>query len=315
MAQRSVVTIGTFDGVHAGHVALVRRARTAADAAGARVVAMAFDPHPSAILRPESAPPRLTTFGQRERLLRIAGADHVERLEPTPALLGRSASDFLESVGRAWSPAAFVEGPDFRFGKGRAGDIAFMREFGAKAGFTVEVVEPVTVALSDHTVVPASSTLARWLIAHGRMGDAARVLTRPYEIEGIIVRGDRRGRTIGFPTANIQTECLLPADGVYAGSAMLADGRAFAAAVSVGTKPTFDGVRRALEVFLIDAPGDGDAIDGLPEYGWPIQLRIQHWVREQVRFASVASLVEQMHRDIVCIRGLMDATMENAACR
>jgi len=301
---RSVLTIGTFDGVHAGHAALLSRARTLASAGDAQVVAMAFDPHPLTILRPEQAPARLTSFQDRERLLKAAGADIVIRLEPTAEFLSLSPCQFLDRVCREWSPHAFVEGPDFRFGKGRTGDIEFLRERGRTAGFEVEVVQPITVILGDHTVAPASSTLARWLISHGRIADATVVLGHPCELAGTVEQGDRRGRTIGFPTANLRTDCLLPADGVYAAEAILDDGRSFTAAVSVGTKPTFEGTRRALEALLLDAPADESRLVGLPEYGWNLRLRIIAWVREQVRFSSVKALVEQMHRDCVRIRTL-----------
>lgn len=301
---RSVLTIGTFDGVHAGHAALLARARTLATTGNAQVVAMAFDPHPLTILRPDQAPARLTSFHDRERLLKAAGADLVARLQPTAEFLSTSPGEFLDRVCQQWAPLAFVEGADFRFGKGRSGDIESLRERGRTAGFQVDVVPPVTVVLGDHTIAPASSTLARWLISSGRIADATVVLGHPYELAGTVERGDRRGRTIGFPTANLRTDCLLPADGVYAAEALLDDGRSFTAAVSVGTKPTFDGSRRELEAFLIDAPTENDRVAGLPEYGWGLRLRLAAWVREQARFSSVASLVEQMHRDCVRIRTL-----------
>lgn len=324
MAQpTSVLTIGTFDGVHAGHAALVARARRFADSRRARVVAMAFDPHPLSVLRPDAAPPRLTSFQQRTRLLLAAGADEVARVEPTKEFLSLTPGDFLDRVLRDWNPVGFVEGPDFRFGRGREGDVDLLRTRGRQSGFDVEVVDPITVALTDHTVAPASSTLARWLVTNGRMADATIVLGRPYELEGIVVSGDRRGRTIGFPTANLQTPCLPPADGVYAAEARLDDGRTFAAAVSIGTKPTFGASERAMEAFLLDAPSTGSALAGLPEYGWNLTLCITSWVREQVKFASTAALIEQMHRDCARIRaivripfhvGTTRSSLETAAC-
>lgn len=300
--SRAVITIGVFDGVHAGHAALVARARQLADANRAAVVAMAFDPHPVTRLRPEAAPARLTTFEQRRRLLMEAGADAVDRLEPTESLLSQSPGNFVEWIGRRWRVAGFVEGPDFRFGRGRSGDVEFLAHYGARAGFGVEIVEPVSVTLTDHTMATASSTLVRWLLAQGRAGDAAQVLGRPYELEGTVVPGDRRGRTIGFPTANLSTECLIPADGVYAGEAVLEDERVFPAAISIGTKPTFGAGGRAVEAYLLDAPREGTAIRGLPEYGWPLRLRIKGWVRQQLRFETPSSLVEQMHLDCCRVR-------------
>jgi len=318
---RTILTIGNFDGVHAGHRALVHRARELAAAfdrrspAGAtRVVALAFDPHPATVLRPGAQPPRLTTFAARRTLLRDAGADDVERLEPTPALLGMSAEAFIGSVVTRHRPVAIVEGDDFRFGKARAGDVAALRAMGRARPdsdqFAVHVVEPVTVALGDQTVVTASSSMARWLIERGRMADAARILGRPYTVQGHIVQGDRRGRTLGYPTANVAAESMLPADGVYAAPAIVpgesgGPSRRFVAAVSVGTKPQFNaqGATRTLEAHLLDAPRQNSpAISGLPEYGWRIALHFIAFLREQARFDGVPALIAQIERDCARVR-------------
>ncbi len=348
MSTRSVITIGNFDGVHAGHTALVRRAReiasstgtpdsvAAATPAGAthsttRVVAMTFDPHPLTVLRPEAAPARLTTFERKSTLLRAAGADEVVRLMPDAATLGLTPEQFVERVVREHTPVAFVEGATFRFGHDRAGDTRTLADLGRKFGFTVEVVAAVEVTLSDMTVVPATSSLARWLIGQGRVRDAGAVLGRPYAIDGEVVPGERRGRVMGFPTANIRTECLVPGDGVYAGTALLKSGRQAIAAISVGTKPTFGEGDRTLEAFLFDGdarPSHGlpavggeeecsagrcrpsrgtreGSIAGLPEYGWKITLEFAGWVRDQVRFASVEALVEQIGRDCERVREIV----------
>ena len=307
---RIVISIGTFDGVHLGHAALVERAVALAGSAPhhhscpGRVVALCFDPHPMTKLRPEAAPARLTTFETRKRELLRLGTSEVVRLEPTEALLGLSAREFVEKLVREYSPAVIVEGTDFRFGRGRAGSVATLEELGRELEFGVEVVPTVDVALNDHSVVNASSTIVRWLVIQGRVKDAALVLGRPYELSGVVVRGDRRGRTIGFPTANLATECLLPADGVYAGVAVLEDGRRFNAAVSVGTRPTFDGIGRRAEAFVLDVPR-GVQIAGLPEYGWAIRLEMLAWLRDDVKFGSVESLVEQIERDCVRAREVL----------
>ena len=298
---RRVITIGSFDGVHAGHAALVARAREIGD----EVVALSFDPHPVSALRPGSVPARLTTFEDRAALLKSVGATRVERLEPTPDLLATDAVAFAEWLAERFAPTAVVEGPDFRFGRGRLGDTDLLARLGGHLGFEVVVVEPVEVALSDQTLVPAASSMVRWLIVRGRVDDARRVLGRVYEIPGTVVRGERRGRGIGFPTANIEGPCLVPADGVYAGVATLPDGRKFSAAVSVGTKPTFtDSPERVVEAYLLDAETEGDAIAGLPEYGWAIRLSFTAWLRDQARYAQVDRLVEQMHRDCERVREL-----------
>ncbi len=303
----SVVSVGTFDGVHAGHATLIRRARAIADQArDAEVVVLAFDPHPATRLRPESAPPRLGSFERRAELLREAGADRVERLEPTAELLSLSPEAFVTSIVGRLAPTAFVEGPDFRFGKGRTGDTSVLAALGQRHGFAVEVVPPVAVALNDQSVVTASSTIARWLVQQGRVRDAWAVLTRPHELTGRVVTGDRRGRDLGFPTANIESPCLPPADGVYAAVAFLDDRRSFAAAVSVGTKPMFNGNARAVEAHLLDAPpGDGPCLAGLPEYDWNLRLALVGCVREQLRFDSVQALIAQMHRDCDRVRDIV----------
>lgn len=302
--SRTVVTIGTFDGVHAGHAALIARAREFAGSG--RVVAMSFDPHPASRLRPEAEPARLTTFERREALLRGAGADDVVRLIPTDELLSQSPEAFIAQVVADVHPDVFVEGHDFRFGRARAGDVGTLGSLGEQLGFNVEVIESVEVTLGDHTVVRASSTVLRWLLAHGRTGDAALLLGRPYELDGVVERGDRRGRTIGVPTANLATPCMLPADGVYAGIAVLPDDRRYTAAVSVGDKPMFDGTARVAEAYLLDAPRDGSCIEGLDEYDWPIRLQIHGWVRDQVRFASVDALLDQIERDCARVRSMIN---------
>lgn len=297
----TAITIGNFDGVHVGHAALVRAARRLAGPTG-RVLALAFHPHPISRLRPGQAPALLSTFEQREAWLREAGADAVEQLDPTPELLSLDPESFVRSkIDRyrlARNNSWFVEGTDFHFGKGRAGTIATLQSLGAALGFGVEVVPPVEAALSDHLIVRASSSLVRWLVSQGRVRDASIVLGRPYEIRGRVTRGDQRGRTIGFPTANIATGHLLPADGVYAGLATMSDGATLPAAVNVGTRPTFRGADRRLEAHLM-LPGGGTWAPPAshPDYDWPISLRFVSWIRDQVRFDSAARLTDQLARD------------------
>jgi riboflavin kinase/FMN adenylyltransferase len=291
----TAVTIGNFDGVHLGHAALVQRCRGLVGPGG-RVCVLAFDPHPMTKLRPEAAPARLSTFEQREAWLRGLGADEVVRLTPDEALLGKTAREFVEWLVARYAPAFVVEGDDFHFGKARGGSTRTLQELGPSMGFRTEVVGPVEVALGDDLIVRASSSIVRWLLSQGRVRDAAAVLGRPYELAGVVVKGDQRGRTIGYPTANLSTECMLPAEGVYAGEAVLPDGRRLMAAVNVGVRPTFSGEGRRLEAYFLDAGSP----ESLPKYDWPLKVSLVSWLRDDLRFDDVNSLVRQIDRD--CIR-------------
>ncbi len=297
----SVLTIGSFDGVHLGHAALIHRARTLADAHSAQlnVVALVFDPHPKAVLESDAVPARLSTWDQKAQWLNAAGADDVIRLTPDRALLKQSPEEFIDQLCAQYAPVAFVEGDDFRFGHMRSGDITTLAALGAAHGIAIDVVPPVEAVLADQSIVRVSSTIARWLLQHGRVEDAARVLGRPYELCGTVVRGERRGRELGYPTANIDTTCLLPSDGVYAGIALLPDGTERASAIHVGPRATFDSSQRTLEAYVLD--WDGPLPDG-SEYGWTINLRITAFLRDQVRFDSIQSLVEQIERDVTRTR-------------
>ncbi|MBI1191119.1 MAG: bifunctional riboflavin kinase/FAD synthetase [Tepidisphaera sp.] len=301
----TALTIGTFDGVHVGHAALLARCRHHAGPGG-RVIAMVFDPHPLTALRPDAAPARLSTFEQREAWLKAAGADEVHRLLPTPDQLDLSPHEFAHDFATRFAPTWVVEGFDFRFGKGRQGDVLTLDTLGRQMNFQVDVLPPVEVALSDQLIVRASSSLARWLINGARAADAAIVLGRPYELVGEVRRGDRRGRTIGFPTANLSTDLLLPADGVYAADAILPDGRQARAAMNIGTRPTFSGHERRAEIHILDLPrdpqGSDSSIPGLPEYHWPLRVRLLAFLRDQVKFASIDALTSQLQRDIARAR-------------
>ena len=298
MSNRTVLTIGNFDGVHVGHQAIVRRAAAAARRHDARVVAITIDPHPATVLRPGAEPRRLTCRQQKDQALRAAGADDVVVLEPTRELLGSSAEQFTRRLKQQYAPVAFVEGRDFRFGRGRGGNLDALARMGRELGFDVLPVEPVEVALTDQLLVRASSTLIRWLLSCGRVADAARCLGRSYTLSAEVVEGQRRGRRLDVPTVNLDpaglTDRALPADGVYAGEVSLPDGRARPAAISVGTKPTFDEEQRIVEAHLLDFADD--------VYGLTVGLRFARWVRDQQAFPDVQSLRRQLHRDIALTR-------------
>jgi len=310
----SILSIGSFDGVHYGHQSLISAARSLAatiasnspGAAVPQVIALAFDPHPRTVLAPtvpgsESvAPARLSTFSQRERWLKQDGADAVELLTPTTELLGLEPEDFIAQLVERFNPVGIVEGPDFAFGKRRRGNLELLAALGQRHGFAVHVQPPAEVAMSDGTMTTASSTMCRWLITHGGIRDAAALLGRPYQITGTVVRGDRRGRTIGFPTANLDSPHLMPADGVYAAVATLPDGRRYGAAVNVGPRPTFPGAPRTVEPHLIGVtPGPGSTIDGLSEYGWMLTLDFIALLRKQVKFESLDALKARLAADVV----------------
>ncbi len=296
----TALTIGNFDGVHRGHAALIRSAREAVGPAG-RVVVLTFDPHPAAVLRPEAVPPRLGTLEQRTGWLRALGADVVERLDPAAGVLGLTAEAFVDWFTERLAPSVVVEGADFRFGRGREGDLQTLVGLGAARGFRTLGVAPVLWPLVDHQLVRVSSSRIRRLLAEGRVRDAATLLGRPVEITGRVVSGEQRGRRIDVPTANLDHgDRMLPADGVYAGLATDPEGRWHPAAVSVGRKPTFGGtVARVCEVHLVDWAGPSDL------YGWTMRLRPVHWLRGMMRFAGPQPLVRQLRRDIERTRRLM----------
>jgi riboflavin kinase/FMN adenylyltransferase len=291
------ITIGNFDGVHLGHRALLDRAR-ALVGPGGQVVAMAFHPHPFVRLRPEFAPARIEPWTTRVRRLTDAGADRVERLEPTPELLGTDPAGFVAWLIDTHRPTHIVEGPDFHFGKGRAGTVAMLRQLAGARGVAVEVVSPVMVSLRDQSEVVASSSLVRWLLARGRVRDAAYALGRAHELAGIVVPGDRLGRTIGFPTANLDTECLPPGDGVYAAVAVLADGSEAVAAVHIGPRPAVGSSEHRVEAYLMEADGSRwTPPAGMPESGWSCTLRLIGRVRDLVKVDGLEALVGQVRRD------------------
>jgi len=244
MGERAcVLLIGNFDGCHLGHASLLRRAKSLADGEGLRVVVMSFDPHPAEMLGQGPPPARLTTWGRRVSILQQHGADEVLRLEPTEELLRLDPEEFVTQRVVPLQPAHLVEGHDFRFGRGRAGDVGVLRALGEGFGFKVHEIGPVQGVLMDHAQVVVSSTLIRWLLEHGRVRDVSRLLGRQHVVEGLVEQGDRLGRTIGFPTANIACETMPPGDGVYAGWAELPGGVRLPAAISMGSRPTVNGAQ------------------------------------------------------------------------
>ena len=294
MVKQSVISIGNFDGVHRGHGAILDAAGAVVRRLGAKVVAMTFDPHPATVLSSGAAPQRLMSLAGKRRALLAAGADHVIVLESTLALLGEAPDQFVQWLCDAYQPVAIVEGSGFRFGKGRRGDLGQLRQMGGSLGFEVVEVGTYELALSGLLVAPVSSSLIRWLVACGRVADAALCLGRPYGLTGRVATGERRGRSIGVPTANLATadvaEFMVPAHGVYAGQVELPGGESHPAAISIGTKPTFGNNEPVIEAHLLDFAGD------LSDQ--TLTVRFARWLRDQQPFPDLAALCRQLGRDI-----------------
>ena len=298
MPTQSVITIGNFDGVHMGHRAILAAARRIGQGRGLPVKAVTFDPHPATVLRPGSEPARLTTAKEKVDALRAAGADEVVVLGPTPEMLSLDPRAFLGQMVEQHGPVAVVEGVDFHFGKDRRGSIETLRELGPGMGFEVHVVDPIEAVLMDQWCVTVSSSLVRWLLAHGRVADAARCLGRAYTLTGQVVSGDQRGRANGVPTANLDPLSLvgrvIPGEGVYGGYARLACGAVHTAAISVGRQATFDKGNRVIEAHLLDYQGD--------LYGQTVAVGFARWVRDQSVFPGPDALRTQLRRDIELTR-------------
>ncbi|HUS91215.1 MAG TPA: bifunctional riboflavin kinase/FMN adenylyltransferase [Phycisphaerae bacterium] len=299
-ARGCVLTIGNFDGVHVGHRRIVATARRLADADGVAVVAMTFEPPPDLVLRPDDAPQRLTPPAVKGRLLREAGSDWVVTVQATPALLSLSPEEFVDRIIlRCFAPRHVVEGGNFHFGRRRAGDVAMLARAGERAGFGVHVADPVRLAMADGEQV-VSSTLTRGLVAAGRVEDAARCLAREFTLYGRVVPGAGLGRTLDHHTANLSPgEQICPGDGVYAGRAHVA-GLSFAAAISVGSKPTFAraaAAGRVVEAYLLDTEGD--------YYDRPMELSFVRRLRDQQRYDGPEALREQMVRDVAAVRRII----------
>lgn len=288
------VTVGNFDAVHRGHQSLVSAAKAWATRVGGPAVAVTFDPPPHEILYPGSAREPLTTLADRAEFLAAAGADHVVVLRTSPALLALSPEAFFEDVllGQL-GVRAVIEGYNFRFGRGRAGDTNTLRAMCAAAGVGFEEVPPRVVAGE-----PASSSRARAALLAGDVALAADLLGRAYRVTGTVVTGAKRGRTIGFPTANLgDVPTVLPGDGVYAVRATV-DGVTHPAAANVGPNPTFGEDARKVEVHLLDFAGD--------VYGRPLSVEFVAKLRETRPFGGPAELVEQLRRDVAAAREALE---------
>ncbi len=298
----SVVTVGVFDGVHRGHRTIIDRAVRAASEQEVRAVAVTFDPHPMAVVRPDEAPPLLQPVEERVALLAATGVDLVVVLPFTRELSQLAPAVFVERVlAGSLATRHVVVGANFRFGHRAAGDVATLRELGAEHDFDAEAV-----ALHQLDDVPISSTEIREHLQGGDVAWAAEALGRAWEYTGEVVRGDGRGRTIGVPTANVVApdDVVRPGGGVYAARAIHPRGT-WDAVVNVGTRPTFAGTTTTVEAHLLDAPERAEDLD---LYGTRLRLAFLARLRDERRFDGPEELVAQIHQDIEAARTHLRAT-------
>jgi riboflavin kinase/FMN adenylyltransferase len=290
----SVVTIGDFDGVHRGHQRVVARAAEVAASRQLPVVVITFDPHPAEVIRPGSHPPLLCTVRRRVQLLAEQGGDAVCVLPFTLEFSRLGPDEFVRAVLADRLHARWVVvGENFRFGHRAAGDVPLLAELGEKYDFGAEGVP----LLAEHGKTISSSGI-RDMLSAGDVAGANLDLGRPHRVEGVVVRGQQRGRALGVPTAHQETlpHTAIPADGVYAGwlASLDAEGQEmqrWPAAISVGTNPTFDGRHRIVEAYALDR-------DDLDLYGVHVAVDFAARLRGMVRFDSAEALTEQMHRDV-----------------
>jgi len=284
------LSLGNFDGVHRGHQEMLRQLIAHARRLGGPAVVMTFEPHPLALLAPERLPPQLTTLDEKARLLAALGIDCLIAYKTDTHLLQLTAEEFFERIVREEVAArGLIEGPNFCFGRGRKGTIDTLKVMCDAAHLELKVCEMISLDGQD-----VSSTTIRAALREGRIRDANVGLRRPYRLSGRVASGARRGRTIGFPTANLeQVETLIPANGVYAGRAEVA-GRVVPAAMNIGPNPTFGENAQKIEVHLLDFSGD--------LYGATLAVDILEHVRGVQRFSSVDELKAQLENDIAATR-------------
>jgi riboflavin kinase/FMN adenylyltransferase len=294
---RSVVIVGVFDGVHRGHQQLIRAAVTTGRARGLPTVLVTFDPHPAEVVRPGSHPARLTSLRRRADIVAELGVDAFLVMPFTTELSRKSPAEFAHEVLVDRLHAAVVlVGANFTFGHRAAGTVSVLTELGTRFGFAVEGIALATDGTGDH--VTFSSTYVRACIDAGDVEAAAAALGRPHRVEGVVVHGYRRGRSLGFPTANIATPpyTALPADGVYAGLFVIG-GRRLPAAISVGSNPTFSGTVRTVEAYVLDVDEDF--------YGHEVGVDFVARLRGQERYDDLDELVAAIQADVVRTRDLL----------
>ncbi|ALU71394.1 riboflavin kinase [Rhodococcus erythropolis R138] len=309
---RCVLTIGVFDGVHRGHAQLIARAVTAARKRGVPSVLMTFDPHPMEVVRPGSHPAQLTTLQRRAELAQDLGIDVFCVMPFTADFMKLTPERYVhEILVERLHVAEVVVGDNFTFGKNALGNVDLLREMGARFGFAVDGVQ----LLAEHAVT-FSSTYIRSCVDAGDMEAATEALGRPHRVEGVVVHGDKRGRELGFPTANVAPPMFsaIPADGVYAAwftvlgageeLGTVVPGRRYQAAVSVGTNPTFSGRTRTVEAYVLDTEAD--------LYGQHVAVDLVSRIRGMEKFDSIESLITAMNRDVERARQILSEDAERS---
>ena len=301
--QRSVITIGAYDGVHRGHQAVVSDVKRLASDLGCRSVVVTFDRHPASIVRPESAPKLLTDLDQKLELLEATGVDATVLVRFDEQQSFESATDFVERVlVSCLATRTVVVGSDFHFGRHRSGNVALLRELGAIHDFDVQPRELVPRA--DGIDEPISSTAIRRALAGGQVELAAQMLGHAFEARGPVVKGDQRGRQLGFPTANVEVsnQLCVPADGVYAGWYQRPDGVTHPCAINLGRRPTFfeHADHSLLEAHLIDFAGD--------LYTEAARVQFTHFLRSERKFDGIDALITQLKQDIENARAVLAAS-------
>ncbi len=283
--HQPVLALGNFDGVHRGHAKIIELVRRRADECGVTAVALTFDPHPSRVVRPDKAPPLLMTGAQKLAALGDAGMAGIAVVRFTEALSRLEPEAFVRTVLVEWLRVAEVwVGANFLFGHDRAGNFSVLRSLGARYGFQAEKIDPVR-----YREFVVSSTRVRRLIAEGRVDEAGALLGHHYMLEGTVMRGDGRGRQLGFPTANLSTENeLFPPNGVYA-TAVLMDGEIHASVTNVGVRPTFGASGPVVESHIFDVDRD--------LYGCRIRVAFVQRLRDELAFSNGDALRVQIARD------------------
>lgn len=290
----AIIALGNFDGFHKGHQAVAQTAIDWAKEESRQAIIATFDPHPVRHFQPDAPPFRLTTLNQRERLFTAAGADAMLVFEFGAELAGTTAEDFVEKLMvERFGAAGIVTGEDFTFGKGRAGNIEVMKQLGEPLGLATKSVGPV----SDSDEVISSSRIRDALKA-GDCETATKLLTRPFAIEGTVIHGDKNGRKLGYPTANIDIDHYLrPKYGIYAVKGRLPDGRIVNGAANLGIRPTFDPPKELLEPYFFDFSDD--------LYGQVIEVELHHFLRGEAKFDDLDGLMAQMEKDCAKARDML----------